>query len=190
MKLYRLIFVGKAFLLLASIYFINHDITIGHLLNKCGVNCISIDLPNVISYMIYIVIPILLTYQNHKRFPKLDHANIKEENINMVESASAIFLPTFFGYVFVGLSINNDMTLVVTYIALTVLCYCAEIYLYNPIFHLLGYRFYFVTADKNKILVMTKKDIKLKEHIEFKILGQVNDFTYIDIEVPSNKSEE
>ena len=108
----------------------------------------------------------------------------------MVESASAIFLPTFFGYVFVGLSINNNMTLVVIYIALTILCYCAEIYLYNPIFHLLGYRFYFVTVDKNKILVMTKKDIKLKEQIEFKILGQVNDFTYIDIEESSKKQEE
>lgn len=190
MKLYRLIFVGKAFLLLVSIYLINHSITIGHILKACGITCISIDLPNLISYIIYFVIPILLTYLNHRRFPKLDHANIKEENIIMIESASAIFLPTFFGYVFVGLSINNNMTLVVTYIALTVLCYCAEIYLYNPIFHLLGYRFYFVTADKNKVLVMTKKDIKLGERTEFTKLGQVNDFTYIDIEVPSNKSEE
>lgn len=41
MKLYRLIFVGKAFLLLASIYFINNNITIGLLLKKCGVTCIS-----------------------------------------------------------------------------------------------------------------------------------------------------
>ena len=189
MKLYRLIFVGKAFLLLVSIYLINHSITIGKILKECGITCISIDLPNVISYIIYIVIPVLLTYLNHRKFPNLDPADIKEENINMVESASAIFLPTFFGYVFVGLSINTNMTLVVTYIALTILCYCAEIYLYNPIFHLLGYRFYFVTADKNKVLVMTKKDIKLGEHIEFKKLGQVNDFTYIDIE-DSNISEE
>ena len=190
MKLYRLIFVGKAFLLLVSIYLINNSITIGHILKACGITCISIDLPNMISYIIYIVIPILLTHLNHRRFPKLDHANIKEENIIMVESASAYFLPTFFGYVFVGLSINTNMTLVVTYIVLTVLCFCAEIYLYNPIFHLLGYRFYFVTADKNKILVMTKKDIKLGERTEFNKLGQVNDFTYIDIEVPSNKTEE
>ena len=190
MKLYRLIFVGKAFLLLVSIYLINHSITIGQILKECGVTCISIDLPNVTSYMIYIVLPVLLTYLNHRTFPKLDHANIKEENINMVESASAIFLPTFFGYVFVGLSINNNLTLVIAYIVLTILCYYAEIYLYNPIFHLLGYRFYFVTADKNKVLVMTKKDIKLGELIEFKTLGQVNDFSYIDIEESSNKSEE
>ena len=143
MKLYRLIFVGKAFILLVSIFLINHGITIGKILNVCGVTCITIDLPDAISYAIYI-----------------------------------------------GLSINNIPTLVFAYIALTILCYCAEIYLYNPIFHLLGYRFYFVTADKNKVLVMTKKDIKLGEPIEFMKLGQVNDFTYIDIEETSKESEE
>jgi hypothetical protein len=36
---------------------------------------------------------------------------------------------------------------------------------------------------------MTKKDIKLGEQIEFKKLGQVNDFTYIDIEEPSKETE-
>ena len=190
MKLYRLIFVGKAFLLLVSIFLINHSITIGHIMKALGITCISVDLPNAISYTIYIVVPIFLTYLNHRRFPKLDHADIKEENVKLVESASAIFLPTFFGYVFVGLSISNYPTLVFAYIALTILCYCAEIYLYNPIFHLLGYRFYFVTADKNKVLVMTKKEIKLGEQIEFRKLGQVNDFTYIDIEEPSKETEE
>ena len=189
MKLYRLIFVGKAFLLLVSIYLINHGITIGQIMKTCGVTYISCDLPNALSYIVYIAIPILLTYLNHRRFPKLDHADIKETNINMVESASAFFLPTFFGYVFVGLSINNYPTLVFAYFVLTILCYCAEIYLYNPIFHLLGYRFYFVTADKNKVLVMTQKDIKLGEKIEFKKLGQVNDFTYIDIEGPSKNTD-
>lgn len=187
MKLYRLIFVGKAFTLLVCIFLINHSITIGRILNACGVTCISIDLPDAISYALYVGFSVFLTYLNHRRFPKLDHADIKECNIKLIESASAFFLPTFFGYVFVGLSISNIPTLVFVYFALTILCYCAEIYLYNPIFHLLGYRFYFVTADKNKVLVMTKKDIKLGEQIEFMKLGQVNDFTYIDIEETSKE---
>lgn len=182
MKLYRFIFVGKAFLLLVSIYLINHSITIGKLLNACGIIWVPFDLPDAASYIIYLVVPVFCTYLNHKRFSKLDHANIEESNITMIESASALFLPTFFAYVFIGLSINNFAMLVLAYIVLTVLCYCAEIYLYNPIFHLLGYRFFFVTVDKNKVLVMTKKDIKLNERIEFKKLGRVNDFTYIDLE--------
>lgn len=93
MKLYRLIFVGKAFLLLVSIFLINQSITIGHIMKALGITCISVDLPNAISYTIYIVVPIFLTYLNHRRFPKLDHADIKEENVKLVESASAIFLP-------------------------------------------------------------------------------------------------
>ena len=190
MKLYRLFFVGKAFLLLISIFLINHTITIGKLLKIIGISCPSIDLPNVVSYVLYIAVPIIVTYLSHKRFSKLDPVDIKENNIKLIESASSFFLPTFFGYVFVGLSINNLETLVLAYIALTILCYCAEIYLYNPIFHMLGYHFYFVTADKNKVLVMTKKEIRMGEHIEFKRLGQVNDFTYIDIEKPSKESEE
>lgn len=177
-------------MLLVSIYLINHSITIGKILNTMGITCFSIDLPNVVSYLLYIAVPFIVTHLGHKRFSKLDHADIKENNIKQIESASSFFLPTFFGYVFVGLSISNWATLLLAYIVLTILCYCAEIYLYNPIFHLLGYHFYFVTSDKNKVLVMTKKNIRLGEHVEFNILGQVNDFTYIDIEKQSKESEE
>ena len=107
MKLYRLFFVGKAFLLLISIFLINHTITIGKLLKIIGISCPSIDLPNVVSYVLYIAVPIIVTYLSHKRFSKLDPVDIKENNIKLIESASSFFLPTFFGYVFVGLSINN-----------------------------------------------------------------------------------
>ena len=67
MKLYRLIFVGKAFILLVSIFLINHGITIGKILNVCGVTCITIDLPDAISYAIYVVVPVFLTYLNPNR---------------------------------------------------------------------------------------------------------------------------
>lgn len=181
MKLYRLLFVGKAFLLLVSIYLINHSIPIGDLLKDVGLSHMKWDLPNVLSYIVYFAIPIFLTYRSINTFNKLDPSEIKGENIHLVESASATFLPTFFAYIFVGLSINNYSTLICIYIVLTILCFCAEIYLYNPIFHLLGYRFYFVTAGNNKVLIMTKKNIKLNEPVEFNNLGQINDFTYVDL---------
>uniref|UniRef100_UPI00402888AE hypothetical protein n=1 Tax=Prevotella sp. TaxID=59823 RepID=UPI00402888AE len=104
-----------------------------------------------------------------------------EKEISEVESASADFLPVFFGYVFVGLSISHLSTLFITYLLLVVLCFCADIYLYNPMFHLLGYRFFFVKTGKNKVLVLSKKEIKLREHVSFDKLGQINDFTFIDL---------
>lgn len=182
MKLYKLLFVTNAFLLLISICLINKGITLGQILIKIADKSIPIDLPNWISYCIYFIIPIITTWCETIRFSKLDPTEIKGEAISEIESASFTFLPTFFAYVFVGLSINTVASLVLIYVTVSILCFCAEIYLYNPIFHILGYRFYFVTIKNHKILIMTRKEIKLREAIEFKRLGQINDFTYIDIE--------
>lgn len=182
MKLYKLIFVANAFLLLISIYLTNKDVTIGKILMEFTDKSIPINIPDWISYCIYFGIPIFTTWCETKKFRKLDPAEIKSEAINSIESASSTFLPTFFAYVFVGLSINTISSLLFIYGAVTLLCFCAEIYLYNPIFHILGYRFYFVTIGSHRVLIMTRKEIKLRESIKFERLGQINDFTYIDIE--------
>ena len=104
MKLYKLIFVANAFLLLISICLTNKEITLGEILiNLTGKN-IQLDLPDWVSYCIYFSIPILTTWYGTTKFYKLDPTEIKEENITEIESASSTFLPTFFAYVFVGLS--------------------------------------------------------------------------------------
>lgn len=62
MKLYKLIFVANAFLLLISICLTNKEITLGEILiNLTGKN-IQLDLPNGVSYCIYFSIPILTTW--------------------------------------------------------------------------------------------------------------------------------
>lgn len=182
MKLYKLIFVANAFLLLISICFTNKEIALGQIWINLTGKSFPIDLPNWISYCLYFIIPILTTWYGTTKFYKLDPTEIKEENITKIESASSTFLPTFFAYVFVGLSINAVVSLIFIYGAVTILCFCAEIYLYNPIFHILGYRYYFVTTRNHRVLIMTKKEIKLREICEFKRIGQINDFTYVDIE--------
>lgn len=59
MKLYKLIFVANAFLLLISICLTNKEITLGEILiNLTGKN-IQLDLPDWVSYCIYFSIPIL-----------------------------------------------------------------------------------------------------------------------------------
>lgn len=182
MKLYKLIFVANAFLLLISIYLTNKGVAIGKIPLEFRGKSLSVDIPDWISYCIYFGIPILTTWCETKSFRKLDPTEIKSEAINSIESASSTFLPTFFAYVFVGLSISTIPSLLFIYCAVTLLCFCAEIYLYNPIFHILGYRFYFVTIGSHRVLIMTRKEIKLRESIKFERLGQINDFTYIDIE--------
>lgn len=181
MKPYRLFFVATSFLLIFSIYLINHSYTIDLIINKIASNCITIHIPNWISYILYILVPLFFTYIDHRSFKMLDHSDIKSDVIQGIEPASASFLPVFFGYIFVGLSITTIQTLLLIYCVLTIMFFCAEIYLYNPLFHLLGYKFYFVTINKNKILIMTQKKIRLRESVNFECLGRINDFTYIDL---------
>lgn len=179
MKFYRLRFVANAFLLLFSIYLTNKNLTINKFMidMQCGV---VVMIPDYVSFLVYFLIPIGLAYINSKRFDKLDKFNVSGDL--KIESASGTFLPIFFGYIFVGLSISTFSALLIIYVIMTILCYCAEIYLYNPIYHLLGYKFYFVTIKHQKMLVMTKRNIKLQESIEFKNLGRINDFTYVDVD--------
>lgn len=158
--LHRLLFVANAFLFLGSIYFINKNTEDG---------------------IVLFALLIICSFGISKRFVKLDPFNISEKEDLKIESASGTFLPIFLGYVFIGLSINTFSALLVIYIILTVFCWRAEIYLYNPIFHLFGYKFYFVTFRQHKLLIMSKKNIKLQERVGFERLGRINDFTYVDI---------
>lgn len=95
MKLYKLIFVANAFLLLISICFTNKEIALGQIWINLTGKSFPIDLPNWISYCLYFIIPILTTWYGTTKFYKLDPTEIKEENITKIESASSTFLPTF-----------------------------------------------------------------------------------------------
>lgn len=181
MKFYRFTFIAVSLILMVSINLISRQLTINTLLALCHGPYLPYVDSKVISYGCFLLIPMLLTWCIHRTFGRLDHADMTEEEISEVESASADFLPVFFGYVFVGISVSHISTLFITYLLLVVLCFCADIYLYNPMFHLLGYRFYFVKTGKNKVLILSKKEIKLREHVSFDKLGQINDFTFIDL---------
>ena len=53
MKPYRLFFVATSFLLIFSIFLINHSYTFDLIINKITSNCITIHIPNWISYILY-----------------------------------------------------------------------------------------------------------------------------------------
>lgn len=77
MKLYKLIFVANAFLLLISICFTNKEITLGKIWMYLTDKSIPIDFPNWISYCLYFIVPILTTWYGTTRFYKLDPTEIK-----------------------------------------------------------------------------------------------------------------
>lgn len=142
-----------------------------------------LDFPNWISYVTYLLMIWLSTKLMLKWLPSLkDNTTIKSENIDKMYPASESFLPIFFAYVFLGLSINNWTSLFCIYAALGIYCMCSEMYLYNPLFYVFGYRFYYIDMNSGtKILLMSKYKFQLGHKTDFIKVKRVNDFSYIDL---------
>ena len=186
MGLFRLVFILQSYLLLIFIFLLNHAITIGNILKDLRIvsDQMSLpDLPNWISYIVYLLIVMVTSKLMLLWVPLLkDCIDIKSENIDKIYPASESFLPTFFAYVFLGLSINNWTSLFFVYVALGIFCLCSEMYLYNPLFYIFKYRFYYVEMKSgSKILVMSKYVFQLGYKKNFTRLKKINDFSFIDL---------
>nr|UWI49647.1 hypothetical protein NZ312_16230 [Clostridioides difficile] len=137
--------------------------------------------PNWISYIIFISIPVILTYISLILTQCLSDDNI-EGNIKDVEQANNAFLPSYLGYFFVALSVSDWETLIFIFIIIFVFTYFSQTLYFNPLFLIFKYKFYYITTGNNvKIFVITKKQIRNAKELSFKKLKRINNFTYIDI---------
>lgn len=175
--LYRLLLTFNATSLIIVIYLVKSEITI---------DCFSIiwnNIPNYISYIIYVLIPIILTYFSLLFSNLLSNDVIQKGSIIEVEQANNVFLPSYLGYFFVALSVPNCGTLLFVFLILFVFTFLSQTLYFNPLFLFFGYNFYNVTTTKNiKIFIVSKKTIKDPKDIEFKRLKRINNFTFIDKE--------
>ena len=166
MGLFRFVFILQSYLLLIFIYLLNHSITIGIIFKDLGIESDQValpDLPNLISYAVYLLIVLITSKLILLWVPSLkDSIEVKSENIDKIYPASESFLPTFF--------------------ALGIFCLCSEMYMYNPLFYIFQYRFYYVEMKSgSKILVMSKYEFQLGHKKDFTRLKKINDFSYIDL---------
>lgn len=189
MNWYRFKFVVVSLLLLPCIYLVNHAITIGEILKSLPIGGDLTkqipDINNIFSYVFYIVVIFVVSIMMAHNFKKLPNKEeLKQERILKVYPASENFIPTFFAYIFLGLSINNFSTLLIVFFALAIICYFGDMYLFNPIFYLMRYRYYYVeNNDGGKNLILTKKKILKGNTCDFNDIREVNDHTFIDMEV-------
>ena len=186
MGLFRLVFILQSYLLLIFIYLLNHSITIGTILKNLGIESDQValpDLPNWISYIVYFLMVLVTSKLMLLWVPLLkDSIEVKSENIDKIYPASESFLPTFFVFFFLGFSINNLTFFFFLYVALGIFCLCSEMYLYNPLFYIFQYRFYYVEMKSgSKILVMSKYIFQLGHKKNFTRLKKINDFSFIDL---------
>ncbi|MFV0193987.1 hypothetical protein OBJ93_00750 [Empedobacter falsenii] len=120
-----------------------------------------------------------LSFYIAKYLPK---DSISQKSIIEIELANNNFLPTYLGYFFVSLSVNNTSTLIVVFLMIYVFTFLSQTLYFNPIFLLFGYHFYFIKTQKNiKIFLITRKKLKNPGDLGFEELRRINNYTFIDL---------
>lgn len=138
--------------------------------------------PIWVSYVVFITIPVILTWISLLLKKHLSKDSIECE-INDVEQANNAFLPSYLGYFFVALSVSTVETMIFIYSMLFVFTFVSQTLYFNPLFLCFGYHFYYVVSGENiKQFIISKRKIRSTKHLNFPSLRRINDFTYIDIE--------
>lgn len=174
--IYRLLLTFNATSLIIVIYLVKEEILINNF--HCRLYC----LPNYISYILYFLVPIILTFVSLLIAKYLGKDNIPKGTIKSIEQANNAFLPSYLGYFFVALSIPYVDTLIFVFAILFVFTFLSQTLYFNPLFLIFKYHFYYLTTTNEiKIFVITRKILKDPNNTEFEKLKRINDFTFIDL---------
>lgn len=96
-----------------------------------------------------------------------------------IDSANIEYLAVYLGYLFVGLGIDDFSTLLFVYGIIFVFSFMSQSTFLNPLFLLLGYKFYHITTKNNtKIYLITKEEIHSSEGLVLNNLRRINNNTY------------
>lgn len=176
----RILHISSSISLLAVIYLINNGVGVGTLLGELGIH-VKCDLPQWISFLTYIAVAIGFAGGLILFFNKLRPGELRNQHIEQLDSDNSGLLAMIMAYVFVGLSINNGWTLIAVMLFLLIFNLCGSSHVFNPLFYLFGYRYYYVTSSKTKVLIMTRTKYPLGSNADFERCGCLNDYTYIDL---------
>ena len=133
-----------------------------------------------ISYLLYFILIILFSAICLK-IAKFLPDEIITGGIKQVESANGSYLPSYLGYFFVALSINDFETFVCVGFVIFIFTYFSKAQIFNPMFLLFGYKFYTVNIeDQITFFVISRKNILSIKNLKFSNLKRINNYTYID----------
>lgn len=134
------------------------------------------------SWALFVLIPIILTALSFLIAMKLPKDRLQSNSVKEIELANNNFLPTYLGYFFVSLGVNDIPTLVVVFMIIYVFTFLSQTLYFNPIFLLFGYHFYFIKTSGNvKIFLITKKQLKTPGENGFEKLRRINNYTFIEL---------
>lgn len=140
------------------------------------------ELLNFSSYLIYFMIIVILSVISIFLIMYLSDDNIDENTLSNIEPANDAFLPAYLGYFFVALSIPDIKIFFLVFGIIAIFIFYSRISYFNPMFFLFGFNFFYVINKNNvKILLITKRELKRTENIEFNELKRITNYTFIDI---------
>lgn len=171
--LYRLFLAFNSTYLIIVVYLIKSDYSL----------CMLSGFSRYVSWALFVLFPVMLTALTFLLARLLTRDAIGAASVTEIELANNSFLPTYLGYFFVSLSVNDVPTLVVVFLIIYIFTFLSQSLYFNPIFLLFGYQFYFLKTSNNvKIFLITRKRLRRPGQDAFSKLRRINDYTFIDLE--------
>ncbi|MFW6746076.1 hypothetical protein ACODTT_18425, partial [Acinetobacter pittii] len=98
-----------------------------------------------IIYVIYLIILLILSFFSIKfSFKFLDQDVIERIKVKEFEQANDFYLPIYLGYAFVAISLPTLKSFLLFFVLMLVVLARTRFFYFNPIFLMLGYKFYFI----------------------------------------------
>lgn len=159
------------------------------MVDSCGISCqgkIQFQFLNdyniYYSWLLFILVPIILSALSFLIAIKLPKDRLQSSSVKEIELANNNFLPTYLGYFFVSLGVEDTSTLIVVFLIIYIFTFLSQTLYFNPIFLLFGYHFYFIKTSGNvKIFLITKKQLRTPGDDGFEILRRINNYTFIEL---------
>jgi hypothetical protein len=175
---YRLLLTITATSLLLIIFVVQKGYTVGFFFDKCTY---LVELPNAVSYALYLLTPIILTGLSIFLSKFLGKDGFKTGEVVAIEHANNSFLPSYLGYFFVALSIGNWETLIFIYGVLFVFTFLSQALYFNPLFLLFGFEFYNIkTKSGATIFLISRERYKTPSDIVINKAYRINNYTFIE----------
>lgn len=114
------------------------------------------------AYVIYFIALLVLSIFSIKfSFKYLDQDVLERQKVKEFEQANDFYLPIYLGYAFVAISLPTLKSFLLFFVLMLIVLARTRFFYFNPIFLVLGYKFYFIKQiDDSKVLVISKKEIK------------------------------
>jgi glucose-6-phosphate-specific signal transduction histidine kinase len=178
---FRLLLTFNATSLLAIIFMVQKGYTLSYFLaDMANLDWLN-TLPNAVSYVLYVLVPLLSTGLSILLSSKLGKDDFKQGEVASIEHANNSFLPSYLGYFFVALSIGNWETLAFVYAILFAFTFLSQALYFNPLFLIFGYEFYNITTrNGTAIFLISRHKYKKPDEVVISKAFRINNYTFIE----------